>query len=491
MMRRRLPRWSAVIAVVTIAAALPSTTLGHGPDPAISSSAWTPNQALPWTWASTQVPPAWLQAAFERATADSNASRSSRAGIFVRQSGTSNTVAYGEPTGCSPAGIACFSRNVPYSYRIWFRAHGFRFDWGTLRWCQGPSGYVNGCFDVENIALDELGHVEGLGHHLNYGDERDYRDAVVQTASRVKPQSGWDAHVYGRLLYLPLDSDDHIDLAFGNLGPGGHGRRDHGDAADGFELGVRCAVQRSRQRAEHPHRAARSRRVDLGHGDHDGPDGHGSVQRDGRDHGLVRMARDLPEADRRRPRHVVLWLGGHLHGPLHHLPSRAGAVRAMSRCLVLVASMVVLIGGCAGAPPLATPDGTESAPPVLPAAVLAAPGVEAPGTVGSWTLDGSGSDSPWLSAAGLREIDIGRGPVTVRLDGGRPIGSWLARAAPAADRTGETAVELGGRDDGQPALDHVDLEQLPPAGGPWVIAMRLDRADGRGDATFYWLIIVG
>jgi hypothetical protein len=118
--------------------------------------------------------------------------------VFVRQAGATSRVAYGEPTGCSGAGIACFSRTVPVSFRIWFRAHGYRFDWGTLRWCQGPSGFVDGCFDVENIALDELGHVEGLGHHLNYGDDRDYRDAVVQAVSRSKPRSGWDAHAYGR-----------------------------------------------------------------------------------------------------------------------------------------------------------------------------------------------------------------------------------------------------------------------------------------------------
>ena len=33
---------------------------------------------------------------------------------------------------------------------------------------------------------------------MNYADDRDYGDAVVQTYSRVKPNAFYDAHVYGR-----------------------------------------------------------------------------------------------------------------------------------------------------------------------------------------------------------------------------------------------------------------------------------------------------
>jgi hypothetical protein len=197
MTRRQLGLGARALLAASLAAAVPAATHAHGPDPALGSP-WSPNQNLVWNWAPGQVPPSWLQAAFDRAAADSNNTRGSRAGVFVRQTGAPSTVAYGEPTGCSSAGIACFSRNAPSSFRIWFRAQGYRFDWGTLRWCQGPSGYLDGCFDAENIALDELGHVEGLGHHQNYGDNRDYRDAVVQTVSRSKPRAGWDAHAYGR-----------------------------------------------------------------------------------------------------------------------------------------------------------------------------------------------------------------------------------------------------------------------------------------------------
>jgi hypothetical protein len=32
---------------------------------------------------------------------------------------------------------------------------------------------------------------------VNYADERDYTDAVVQTFSRTRPKAGWDMHTYG------------------------------------------------------------------------------------------------------------------------------------------------------------------------------------------------------------------------------------------------------------------------------------------------------
>ena len=56
----------------------------------------------------------------------------------------------------------------PTSFTMWFREQGHVFDWGTLKWCQAYTTPPNGCYDAENIALDEFGHVEGLGHHDNY-----------------------------------------------------------------------------------------------------------------------------------------------------------------------------------------------------------------------------------------------------------------------------------------------------------------------------------
>ena len=111
---------------------------------------------------------------------------------------------------------------------MWLREHGRVFDWGTLRWCQMYASPPNGCYDAETIALDEFGHIQGLDHHVNHSDDRDYLDAVVQTFSRTQPSSGWNMHVYGRcdvatlqLRYdvaswttpysTCLDLDDHAD----------------------------------------------------------------------------------------------------------------------------------------------------------------------------------------------------------------------------------------------------------------------------------------
>ena len=40
--------------------------------------------------------------------------------------------------------------------------------------------------------------MEGLGHHVNFADDSDYMDAVVQTYSRTKPATGWNVHTFRR-----------------------------------------------------------------------------------------------------------------------------------------------------------------------------------------------------------------------------------------------------------------------------------------------------
>ena len=85
----------------------------------------------------------------------------------------------------------------PDWFAVYLRENGHRFDWGTLRWCEATDR-PNGCYDAENITLDELGHVLGLDHHDNLADDSDYGDAVVQTYSRIKPNAFYNAHVFGR-----------------------------------------------------------------------------------------------------------------------------------------------------------------------------------------------------------------------------------------------------------------------------------------------------
>jgi hypothetical protein len=191
----RPPRLAAAVAAALVLATA-APVLAHGPDPALSGGTFGQNQALEFRWRSGAEPPSAIRSAVLAAAADSNASRASRSATFSYDSTAANPVGYGTGT-CGVNGLACFTRTAPTGFTMWLREHGRVFDWGTLRWCQMQASPTNGCYDAETIALDEFGHVEGLNHHVNFSDERDYTDAVVQTFSRTRPKTGWDMHVYG------------------------------------------------------------------------------------------------------------------------------------------------------------------------------------------------------------------------------------------------------------------------------------------------------
>jgi hypothetical protein len=192
-------RVRGVLTGLVLAAAVAPTAAGHGPDPAISWPLFNPDQALTFDWLAGEVPPAAMRSAIVDAAADANASRGSRAPTLALQTGARSSVEYGSSVFCGPNGLACADGwNAPESFRVAFRLHGHSFDWGTLRWCQLLTTIADGCFDVENIALDEFGHVLGLGHHANFADQSDYLDAVVQTVSRARPKAGWNASSFGR-----------------------------------------------------------------------------------------------------------------------------------------------------------------------------------------------------------------------------------------------------------------------------------------------------
>jgi len=195
--RRRVPRrWSVGFMLVVSLASVPGVA-GHAPDPALSGR-WNQNQALTYSWRSGSVPDPKFQAPINAAAADATASRASQAATFAYSSGSSNLIGYGTGATCSTSGIACFSRSAPTGFSMWMREQGHKYDWGSLRWCQYYSTWPDGCFDVENIMLDEFGHVEILNHHANYSGESDYLDALVQTKSHAKPQTGWNAHAFAR-----------------------------------------------------------------------------------------------------------------------------------------------------------------------------------------------------------------------------------------------------------------------------------------------------
>jgi hypothetical protein len=171
----------------------------HSPDPIVGGALFAQDQRVGFRWRAGAVPVDEVAAAIKAAAADANASRASRAATFVYDVKGTSQVGYGVDATCGVNGIACFDRSgAPASFTMWLREHGRTFDWGTLKWCQMYDSPPNGCYDARTIALDEFGHVQILGHHLNEPDESDYLDAVVQTVSRTKPKEGWDMHAFGR-----------------------------------------------------------------------------------------------------------------------------------------------------------------------------------------------------------------------------------------------------------------------------------------------------
>jgi hypothetical protein len=187
-----------LVFMVALATLLPTSAQAHGPDPVLSDNLFAQDQAVPFRWRSGSEPPAVIKTAIRDAAAGINASRGSRAATFGYDGAGASVIGYGAGATCGVNGIACFTRSAPDSFTMWLREHGRVFDWGTLRWCQMSANPPDGCYDAQTIALDEFGHVEVLAHHVNYVDDRDYLDAVVQTYSRTKPKTGWDEHVLGR-----------------------------------------------------------------------------------------------------------------------------------------------------------------------------------------------------------------------------------------------------------------------------------------------------
>jgi hypothetical protein len=199
MKRIALSRWMSVFMAGALTVALVGPVIAHSPDPVLGGTLFAQDQRVEFKWRSGSVPPSAIATAIRAAAADSNETRASRAAVFAYDTSGTSLIGYGTGATCGVNGIACFDRSgAPASFTMWLREHGRVFDWGTLRWCQMYTTAPNGCYDAETIALDEFGHVQGLGHHVNYSDDRDYLDAVVQTFSRTKPRDGWDMHTYGR-----------------------------------------------------------------------------------------------------------------------------------------------------------------------------------------------------------------------------------------------------------------------------------------------------
>ncbi len=181
-----------------LALALPWAVAAHSPDPILGGGLFAQGQDLRFRWRAGAEPVSVIRTAIKAAASAANSTRNSRSATFTYDTAGSNLIGYGPGATCGVNGLACFTRTAPTGFTMWLREQGHVFDWGTLKWCQTYTSPPNGCYDAETVALDEFGHVEVLNHHVNYDDDHDYLDAVVQTYSRVKPLAGYNARAFGR-----------------------------------------------------------------------------------------------------------------------------------------------------------------------------------------------------------------------------------------------------------------------------------------------------
>lgn len=167
------------------------------PVPVFAAGAWPRDKDLPFRWQASSVPPKWARKPLLKAADDTRRSSDARSPIFRHASGASDSVRYtaGFPSFCR-FGIACASRSMPTVWAVWIRPHGTDFAWGTLRWCQKPSG--DGCFDLRRVMLHELGHVTGLNHPESAGFRLGVDETVMQAVTPASPRGGSHRHAFGR-----------------------------------------------------------------------------------------------------------------------------------------------------------------------------------------------------------------------------------------------------------------------------------------------------
>jgi hypothetical protein len=164
--------------------------------------------------------------------------------------------------------------------------------------------------------------------------------------------------------------------------------------------------------------------------------------------------------------------------------------------LTIAVALVVGAAGCADLiavprlPVTATagPSGAAQTPTLPPDAVLVLPnGRRIAGVIGSYEVNGTAADVPWLPASSLTPtVVLADAPLAVGFADGSAIGVWTGTLAAAADAQGLTSFGVGGREVSEPPLLQVQVSGIRR--GDWVLAVRLFLAYGSGDATYFWSI---
>jgi hypothetical protein len=166
------------------------------PVPVLSDPRWAQNTVLRYRWDAGEPPPSSIRSALNAVADDASTTRRSQAPTYRYDTSATDGFRYTEnfPSWSSPDAIANAARNVPDWWIVYIRPQGYQFRWGSMRWCQIDPG--DGCFDVERIALHELGHVVGLDHPERAGFRLRPYDTVMHSTSPARPDSGSLMHAF-------------------------------------------------------------------------------------------------------------------------------------------------------------------------------------------------------------------------------------------------------------------------------------------------------
>ena len=180
-------------------AVLTSTTVAHHPDPAFAGALFAQDQHVEYGWRSGQVPPLWMRAAIDDAAIDNNISRRSKAATFGYDNSAPSSIAYGTPDPCGDEAAACMRRYAPDSFAMWMRPHGYQMDWGTFRWCESLRDVPERMLRRRSGGTPRVRPRPGpRPPRGRLSDEADYRDSIMNSIARPKPNAFYNAHRYAK-----------------------------------------------------------------------------------------------------------------------------------------------------------------------------------------------------------------------------------------------------------------------------------------------------
>lgn len=189
--RRRLGRRSGagiLVAVALVFASFDSTSTARAAanDP-ISSNVWGINFVGGYYFHDADFTLGWMRSAVNRANATIGHQSTRNPDFHATTSTTANGAVHCMSSSTNACDNvygwkACADAYTNQTFRLWFASN--------FCWTDGASSTCGGTqYDVETVALNEMGHVNRLQHHVNPA----YGDAVVQV--NVYPYSD---PTYGR-----------------------------------------------------------------------------------------------------------------------------------------------------------------------------------------------------------------------------------------------------------------------------------------------------